>query len=195
MQEIKVEGVYNITKPKTVFNVGAFDCADAIKFAELGCNVVAFEPMDIPHKPHNNMVLVQAAVSNLDGKITFHPSENGCSGSIHSPKNHFKIWPHVKFGEPIEVDCIKLDSFGASFDSVDLLYVDVNGGEKEFIEGATETLKKTEWLFIEVSNKELYTGQSTMDEILAMLPDWQLVGVYNDYERFCDILLRNGKRI
>lgn len=195
MQEINSQGLFDLLKPKTVLNIGAFDCADAVVFANNGCDVIAYEPMLVDYKLHPKVILNQCAISNYDGYVTFYPSENECSGSIHKPKNHLKIWPHVKFGNPKKVKCHKLDTVIPFTLDIDLIFADVNGAESELIEGAAETLKRTKYLFLEVSNKELYTGQKTMDQILGMLPGWELIGVYNDYERFCDILLKNGNRV
>jgi FkbM family methyltransferase len=193
MQEIKAAELYELLKPKTVLNIGAFDCVDAVKFAELGCEVHAFEPMAVKMHTHPNVKLYPVAVSN-DNKFTqFYVSDNGCSGSLREPKNHLTIWPRVTFPKKQSVECIKLDTWYSTFKKpIDLIFADVNGSEAEMIEGATETLKNTKYLFLEVSDKELYNGQKSMDEIIAMLPGWKLVAVYNDYERFADILLKNN---
>lgn len=192
MKEINATELYALLKPKTVVNIGAFDCVDAVKFAELGCDVQAFEPMDVEMHTHPNVKLHRVAVSNADKFTQFFCSDNGCSGSLREPKNHLKIWPRVAFPKKQSVECVKLDTWYQTFKKpIDLIFADVNGAEAEMIEGATETLKNTKYLFLEVSDKELYKGQKSMEEIIAMLPGWKLVAVYNDYERFADILLKN----
>lgn len=190
LNKLTAQDLCDRLNPNTVVNVGAFDCADAIVFAKNGAKVYAFEPMDIKIGSHENITLYPFALTDVDGFVDFYPSDNGCSGSIHAPKNHLRIWKNVNFSKPIKVNSMRLDSWNNT-DEIDLIYADVNGGEAEFIQGAQETLKRTKWMLLEVSNYELYEGQKKVNSIVKMLKGWRVHGVYNDYKRFCDILLKN----
>lgn len=199
--------ILTITKPAlllliggtnhTVLDIGSFDGVDALEFCKLGCKVDAFEPLPenvAKIKPHPNLTVHNVAVGSINSEVPMHVTDNGCSGSLLAPKNHLKIWPRVAFIGQQQVRCITLDSW-YSGQKIDLIWADVNGSESDFITGAFETLKNTRYLFIESSEKELYAGQITPKELQLMLPGWELIGVYNDYERFCDLLLKNESYI
>ena len=184
-----------IDKPNpTILDIGAFDGADSYEFAELGCEVHAFEPL--PYnlammRKHDNIMVYPYAIGAGDYDIDFHMADNHCSGSTRAPKTHLKIWPKVTFPQTRSVPCIKLDTwFKDNPGEIDLIWADVNGSEADLILGATETLKHTQFIFIEASDKELYEGQISVQELIDCLPDFELLGVYNDYERFCDLLFK-----
>ena len=72
------------------------------------------------------------------------------------------------------------------FRSVDFLWIDAQGCESDVIAGAPQTLKMTRWLFMECVIDALYEGQLDARQLLAMLPDFEVVARYPD-----DMLLRN----
>jgi hypothetical protein len=84
-------------------------------------------------------------------------------------------------------------------ESIELMWVDVNGGESEFIEGAIETLtKKVKYLYIEfssVGDKSLYSGGLTKESIKKKLPMFKELGVYNFMGNFGNVLLKNKEFI
>lgn len=199
MQEInlisKHELLALINKPNAVIlDIGAFDGADSFEFASLGCEVHAFEPLPYNRsmmRKHDNITVYPYAIGAGDYDIDFHMADNHCSGSIKAPKTHLAIWPKVTFPQTRSVPCIKLDTWFADNPcEIDLIWADVNGGEAELISGATETLKHTHFIFIEASDKELYEGQISVQAVIDSLPGFELLGVYNDYERFCDLLFK-----
>lgn len=62
-----------------------------------------------------------------------------------------------------------------------LLKIDVQGFELNVLRGADDRLELIDEIFVECSFVELYTGQSLIDDIWALLSerDFRLVGVYN----------------
>ena len=52
-----------------------------------------------------------------------------------------------------------------------LIKIDVQGFELEVLKGSEKILKKTSYLLIEVSEKEMYQNQPVQDEIIAFLKD------------------------
>ena len=75
------------------------------------------------------------------------------------------------------------------------MWVDVNGGEKEFLDGALNTINnKVKYLYIEfnaVEGKSLYEGCLTKDEIKNKLPNFKECGVFNCMGNFGNVLLEN----
>ena len=71
-------------------------------------------------------------------------------------------------------------------DIVDFIWADIQGAEEEMIRGGSETLARTRDLYTEYSDDELYEGQITLDQILAMLPRFRVLELWPD-----DVLLEN----
>jgi hypothetical protein len=67
-----------------------------------------------------------------------------------------------------------------------LLKIDVQGYEKEVLEGVGSLLKTFAWIYVECSFMELYAGQTLAHEVITMLAKrgFRLDGVYNlSYDR------------
>ena len=122
---------------------------------------------------NDNFQLIEKAVSNSDKYINWHscvidreldeyPKEvpdyygnSGPSGTSKKPTGHLQQYKHITFSEPAVIPSIKLDTWldKMNIDIIDFIHCDVNGGEREFFEGAKETLNNnTKFLWIE----ELY---------------------------------------
>ncbi len=97
-----------------------------------------------------------------------------------------------------KVKSMKLDTWmsqNPNINEIDIMWVDVNGGEREFLEGGLNTLNtKVKYLYIEfnsANNKSLYEGCPTKDEIIQQLSNFEDLGVYNFMGNFGNILLKN----
>ncbi len=156
---------------------------------------------------NNNVTLVEKAVSNKDGLIKWYPSDSdtrrhygdqdswSASSSIKKPLNHLEIFPDVSFGET-EVESIRLDSWMANqnIDKIDVMWVDVNGGEREFIEGARNTLNKVHYLYMEFS-LDLYEDSSSRKDINNLLFNFKQLGIYNFRGNYGNLLFVNGAHL
>lgn len=162
-----------------ILDVGTYLMEDATIFAHeyLNSQVFAFEcdPRNVQqiHMRQGypqNVKLINTAISDHDGTTTFWQSSKInfdtpylLSGSIKKPTGHLEEYT-VSFGSfPIKIPCQKLDTWYKNSEinnqNIEFIWCDVNGGEKEFLDGAIETLKKTHLLWIECFEKELYEGQ------------------------------------
>ena len=110
------------------------------------------------------------------------------SGSLLEPTGHLVHYKHVSFPYKGMVVCWTLDEiFRREYLSwIDLLYSDVQGSEAAMIRGGTETLTHTHYLFMEVERSEMYRGEALRDDLIAMLPGWDLAGDFG-----VNILMRN----
>jgi len=148
--------------------------------------------------------LHEVAVSNVDGEALFYASSGSpadvdpshysrplplkdwyLSGSLCRPTGHLEYSPWVTFPPELqrEVGTIRLDTWAKerpfSLESIDFIWMDVQGAERLVLEGATETLTRTRFLYTEFSDKPMYAGQPSLKEIQALLGEsWELVGVY-----------------
>tara|TARA_R100001509_G_scaffold160592_1_gene128581 strand:+ start:189 stop:863 length:675 start_codon:yes stop_codon:yes gene_type:complete len=207
------------TESPTIFDVGSFDGNDCLEFLEVFSNpkLFAFEAdsrsVDVfkSHVGSKPITLVETALSNVDGEIEFYGSQSdtrknskhvgkawSASSSTKKPDKHLEIFPDVQFMKKTLVKSQKLDTWMSDkeIESIDLMWVDVNGGEGEFIEGAIRTLtEKVKYLYIEfssVGDKSLYSGGLTKEGIKKKLPTFNEIGVYNFMGNFGNVLLENN---
>lgn len=153
------------------------------------------------------ITLYSTAVGAVDGEIGFYPSDSdtrrhhsfqnnwSASGSIKKPKGHLESFPDVYFKDPIMVPCTALDTWYLSNISpkiIDFMWVDVNGAEKDVIDGGKFTIvNNTRFLYIEFFQKELYENCLDLDEIKRILPMFELLGIYNFEGSFGNALFKN----
>ncbi len=154
-------------------NIGQFARAATETFPE--ARVYSFEPLpDIATKLRQNLAgrsqvkITEAALGNEDGKITFNRAAYSLASSalpIHKENN--ASFSGVEEIEKLEVDIVRLDSVLANelLESPCLLKLDLQGFEMEALKGATETLKRCDYVLLETALKTMYEGEALFDEI------------------------------
>jgi FkbM family methyltransferase len=211
MNQLEIKTLLNKENP-TIFEIGANDGENSSIFLRMFSNIklFCFEPdrrAISKFKTRINQAdarckLYEAAIGNIDGSIDFHESSGNPgnnitnydwdkSGSIKKPKNHITQHVWCKFNNVVKVDVIKLDTFMETnnIDFIDFIWADVQGAEADMILGGLDTLNsKVKYLFTEVDFNEAYEGAPTVDKILELLPNFEVV---NQFEN--DILLINKK--
>ncbi len=129
-------------------------------------------------------LLVESAIADYTGLIDFNVSidprcegERSGSGSIRNPSRHLHLFPEIHFTGSEMVPCWSLDhlflSVGVPY--IDLLWVDIQGAERDMIAGGGLALSKTRYLFIEAEQMELYEGQALREELLSLLPGFKVI--------------------
>jgi FkbM family methyltransferase len=177
-----------------ILDIGCYDGTDGLALHELaGGELHCFDPVSYEvFKGHGkpNVFFYPCAIGNEDSYIYFYPSPHMQSGSIQPPHLHTEIWPHIEFKERIKVRSFRLDTFWPEDKPIDFIWADINGAEGKFAQGAQKTLKRTKYMYIEYSNKELYHGQRNKAELLDMLETWTVLASYPG-EDFGNLLLEN----
>jgi 2-O-methyltransferase len=201
-----------LQKPDPVIlEIGCNDGGNTLWFLELFQNPTIYcfepEPRAIERFKQRvgeraNVTLVPIAISDRTGETTFHRSNgerpnaikalpNGydLSGSIRKPKEHLRIHPWVTFEETITVPTSTLDEWAerAGVRNVDFIWMDVQGAERDVINGAPRTLAQTSYLYTEYGPVELYEGQASLRQLQRLLPDFRLVTRYRG-----DVLFAHG---
>jgi autotransporter strand-loop-strand O-heptosyltransferase len=180
--------LYEIPDP-VIVELGACDGSDTYWLSDIckgNSKYIAVEPLEKHYEKIcslPNIIPINSAITFYTGTTTFYVSDKGDrSSSIHIPKEHLKYHPEIEFNKEITVPCITLDDLAKSnnLDKIDLLFVDIQGAEREMVLGGTEILKKTNWIFIESYTNEMYEGQIVREDLLKMLPDFELVGEFTD---------------
>lgn len=188
-----------------VFEIGSANGEDSFEilktFKDGNFRLYGFEP-----EPKNIKIikekiqdirfkLFEGVISDTDGEIIFNrsatknPEDLSLSGSIMPPKNHLKVWDWIHFSERIKVSSTTLDSFckNNNIRIIDFVWCDVQGAEEKVIIGGKEAFKnKVKYFYTEYSNNEYYEGQPNLEQILKLLPSFEIVKDFGT-----DILLRN----
>jgi FkbM family methyltransferase len=132
---------------------------------------------------HRTRRLIIGAVAQTDGNAEFYGSlvdmNTRGSGSIRRPTKHIDIFPHVEFPAYLHtvVPTFSLDTIFERewLSKINLLWVDIQGAEKDMILGGQKALSHTQYLFMETEDRELYEGMATKPELLSMLPGWRVI--------------------
>jgi FkbM family methyltransferase len=141
--------------------------------------------------------LFPIAIGASDGVTQFHQSSGDgvvglktwdYSGSIRKPKLHLQRHPWCRFDSQIAVPIMRLDTWAEAqgVTDVDFIWADMQGAEVDLIIGGSRILDRTRFLYTEYSDEELYEGEITLQQILQLLPHFEVVHRYAD-----DVLLRH----
>ena len=168
---------------KVVFDIGCNNGDSTLHMAREGATVYAFEPTPelceaIRWKTAliDSYHLIQAAVSNFDGKAQFNVAGHldwGCSSLNEFSNNLKKTWPgrkDFKVTDVIEVDVIRLDTFieANGITQIDYLHCDAQGSDLLVLEGLGKYISIVKEGFIEVSaNKKLALYKGTDNTLLS----------------------------
>ena len=164
-----------------------------LKIYAFECDLKAIKVFKKIWKKHINsgkILLTEKAISDKSGISIFYPSiskqskktessveEWTMSGSIKEPKGHLNLH-NVTFGEGVEVKTISLDEFyqtNLKNNMIDFIYADVNGGERELINGGLKTLNSyTKYFYTEFDDNELYKDQPNLNWITNKLKNFKL---------------------
>lgn len=190
-----------------MIEVGSHSGEDTVEFLKemLGIRIHCFEPDERPIKRFKEAIgenpcvtLHQCAVAEIDGTKPFYASTGKAghmedwdySGSLHEPTGHYERSPEIGFKEPELVRCVRLDTWfklKSTVEIIDFCWCDIQGAQVEFIAGGKMALAVTRFLYIEAHSTPLYDGEPTQQELIAMLPGFEPLGIYEGD----NILFRN----
>ena len=160
--------------------------------------------------------LFELAISERDGTATFNGSsgrpsnvkpgashycfldEWDLSGSLCKPTGHLEFSPWTTFPEDRRflVNTTRLDSWACltfPFGAIDFIWADVQGAEAMMIKGGPETLRRTKFLYTEFYDKPMYEGQPNLDDLQALLPQFDLQATYGHVNLQGNALFKNRK--
>ena len=180
-----------------IIEVGSHYGEDTLRFLESfrGVNLFCFEPdprnIEIFKKYVNDsrVKLFEVALSDKKGKASFYQSYQEYNQS-HIPDKYEWIdkedyiqnrlnnsgssslkkgYPHI-LQNKIEVETDRFDNFYNinNISEIDLAWIDVQGAEREVIEGMGSQIKKIKYIFMEYG-ETLYEGGMSRKESLALM--------------------------
>lgn len=166
------------SKIDIIFECGSRDCIDAIEMKKYynPSQIYAFEcnPESViickdNIKNHQNINLINKAVSNLNGKIKFYATDMeksfdkniGASSALFHRDNQKEF-----IQKEIQVESIRLEDFMLEnkIEKIDLLCLDLQGYEKTALEGLGNSIKKVNYIISEVSFSSFYHGDILFEE-------------------------------
>ena len=178
-RRLKLFSYHNIN---TIIDVGANQGQYASQFLKHGYkgNILSFEPitkvfetLEKNSKTYKNWKVFNYGLSNENKTSQIYISENTFSSSL------LKITPSHLINEPksktVRSQKVNLKTLDSIYDSFDIknesvfLKIDVQGYEKEVLEGAKNSLKHIKGIQIEMSIEELYKGEMLFNDMLSYI--------------------------
>jgi FkbM family methyltransferase len=111
------------------------------------------------------------ALADRDGEAQLHVAANDGASSSLLPmgQEHRRAAPHAGFTSDEVVPVARLDTVVLPASTRLMLKLDVQGGERAVLDGATATLERVHVVECELSLVELYEGQALMGELVDRL--------------------------
>ena len=162
---------------KTVIDVGANIGQFAIDVRKLyhDADIYSFEPLPEPYsellvntKSFSKFNPYNFALGDYEGTTEMYSNEFSQSSSmLEMADSHKQAFPHTKNACSITVNIQTLDATVSELqlDADILLKIDVQGSEKQVLDGAKDTLNKVKIIIIETSYISLYKDQSLFGDI------------------------------
>jgi FkbM family methyltransferase len=190
---------------RTIVEVGARDCVETLDF-ESGfpeARIFAFEcnPATLPAcrlavQGHDRIRLVEKAVSDRRGTVTFYPTDPARTVTKHANGNPgasslFRAspdYPHETYVQnEISVEATTLADFMGeeAIASIDLLWMDIQGAELFALKGLGDRLSAVGLIHMEVEFMPIYQGQPLFHEVHEYLGShgFTLLG-FTSYSRY-----------
>lgn len=126
---------------------------------------------------HHHIKLFNVACGEADSEgVLYTGSQNeGQSNSLLKMHKHTQIHPGITLNNSEPVQIKALDSLGLFDKGYQLLVMDCQGFEGRVVKGAEKTLRQINYVYSEVNLDEVYKGCTLVDELDALLPDFERV--------------------
>jgi FkbM family methyltransferase len=204
--------IKNLNRNSIIVEAGTADGADTLFFSHYfnEGKVYGFEPIANLYyetlskvNTFSNVELINAALSEKTGKEKIYVSDrfgkDWGSSSILKPKDHLDIHPEITFKNEIEINTINLDDWLniKNHDNIDLLWLDMQGYEPVVLKSSPETLKRTKYLYTEVSLIETYENVILYPEFKQFLLNNGFVVIDEDlpWKDMGNVLFKNSNLI
>lgn len=183
---------------RVVLDVGAHVGETVQRYRTLfpGATIHAFEPFPDAHRelaerfaPEPRVRAHQAAVTDTSGTRRLYVNEVHVTNSLLALNPESVSWARAAsaggLDTAVEVPALTLDEFceAEGISGIDLLKMDIQGGEGMALEGAARLLARraVRVIYLEVEFAPLYEGQAFFCDITRILNrhGYQLFGLYN----------------
>jgi FkbM family methyltransferase len=188
-KELKI--LFDPTSELTIFEIGACEGEDSIKYSKLfkKAKIYAFEPFpqnvemiekNLSKYKVQNVIVFNKALSLNEGTAEFYVSDGrpedapesdwdygNKSSSLLPPDKHAEMVPFIKFNKKITVETITIEVFCKSnnLPVIDYIHMDVQGAELMVLQGAGKFINSIKAIWLEVAKVHLYKNQPLVDDI------------------------------
>jgi len=179
----------------TIFDVGAFDGRSIIEYRKIfsNCIVYSFEPTPSSFRKLKRKFgedlgvhLFNLALASNAGQQVFFVNDSDLTNSLLAPsQDGISLYPQMKERERISVPTATIDLIceRENVQCIDVLKIDVQGGEMEVLLGAKKALEKglIKLIFLEVEFREVYHNQPLFHDIskFLLVYGYSLFAIYN----------------
>ena len=128
------------------------------------------------------------AISNEPGSASFYKKEGNPKNIANSlmVRVNGAAWSDVQ-----EVEKETLDRLHDTVDQSFCLWIDAEGHGYQVLQGATEVLKKTQLIFIEVEKTEIWVDQKLDEDIISLLSeDFEVLNRDDQYDKAYNIVFK-----
>ena len=162
--------IKHIVNPKRVIDIGANIGEFASSLGNI-CADVKITMIEANPNCKDNLseigypFIIMALSNNKKQKVKFFIDKNNnisTGASLYRENTDF-----YTDCDKIEVDTHLLDDLNIYPEGVDLLKIDVQGSERDIIEGSTNTLKRTNYLLLECSFSNYNIGAPQIEEVIS----------------------------
>ena len=173
-----------------IVEAGAHDGSTTVEMASFWpkSTIHAFEPVSSAAAEVRRRVSIfgnrvqchQLALGSADSFMDMHVSGDGSAGSCQSSSllaptdAQIREFPAIPFGAKERVRVTSLDSWTAEcgLDSVDFMWLDMQGYELVALAGARTVLPRVSAIHMEVSNVRLYEGAALYPTVRRAMAEW-----------------------
>jgi FkbM family methyltransferase len=166
-----------------VIHVGANTGQERAHYNQYGLRVLWIEPVpEVFAQLQANLdgmagqSALCALIADQEGReVDFHVASNdGLSSSMLELGRHKEVWPEVKYQRTLKLrtttlDAMLRDGIIAPVDAFNGLVMDTQGSELMVLRGATELLRRIDFVKTEAADFESYVGCCQLDELGAFL--------------------------
>jgi FkbM family methyltransferase len=170
------------TKVNTILELGSRDALDAVELSDhynadvysFECNPSAIEICKGTIGDHKKVHLIEKAVWDEEGTISFYPVINGNTGASScfvAIDDYPYETPYEQ--EEVRVPAIRLEGwFAETGVSPDLICIDLQGAELRALKGMGEIPASVKYILTEGQTKPMYDGVNLIPEIEDYLEDF-----------------------
>ena len=209
-RELKI--LFKKNAPLTIFEIGACEGEDSIRYSKLfpQSNIFTFEPVpqnlerikiNIDKFQKKNISVFPYALSDRTGVSKFYISSGTPKGeeknanwdfgnkssSLLQPDKHIDLVKFIEFNKEIEVNTITLDAFCYQnhIANIDFIHIDAQGAELLILTGAREMMSSIKAIYLEVSNVTLYKDQPLSGDIEKFMIENNFKLIKETWDHIC----------
>jgi len=131
----------------------------------------------------NDKVLNYLAWNENGQDLEFKTTNNGQSSSILDFVTHKKTYPSINFISETTLKSVRLDSVLNENDDFDLINIDVQGVEKEALEGLGILINKANFIYSEVNKERVYQNCTLINDLDLFLKQFGFKRVVTKWVR------------